>query len=247
VRRLRVLVADDEAMARRRLERLVGAMPDLELVASCADGEQALARAAECAPDLLLLDIDMPGVSGLDAGALLPCGGQRPAVVFVTAHPQHALAAFEVGARDYLLKPVDPERLRRTVDRVAETLRAAVGAAGASPPTAASERLAVNTARGVRLVDPGDITHAVFDGTAVVVHTTERRLYASGTLAELERRLAGACFFRVHRRALINLDHVELLEPTDSGGFVARVSGGGQVQISRKAARELRRRLSLWG
>ncbi len=229
---LRVLIADDEAMARKRLERLLGALPEVQVVGVCASGEQVLASLEGCAPDVLLLDIRMPGLSGLDTSALL--GEERPDVVFVTAHPEHAVSAFDVGACDYLLKPVDVERLRRTLDRVRDRRLGR-----------AEQRVPVNTARGVRLLQRAAVTHALFDGTAVVVHSAGQRVFANGTLAELERRLGGDPFVRVHRRAVLNLDFVELLEPQPTGGFVARLRGGERIEVSRQAARNLRRRLGL--
>ncbi len=115
-RPLRVLVADDEAIARKRLVRLLGDMPDVEVVGECADGRQVLAALRDSEPDVVLLDIQMPELSGLDAPKFFPPGG--PSVVFCTAHPAHAVSAFDVGAVDYLLKPIDGVRLRKALDRV---------------------------------------------------------------------------------------------------------------------------------
>ncbi len=249
-RPLRVLIADDELLARRRLTRLLGALPDVELVAICKSGEEVLTEITqrEADPqspslDLLLLDIQMPGLTGIDVSELLPTdtGGNVPVVVFVTAHPEHALDAFRVGARDYLLKPIDLERLRRMIDRIR-------GRHDTPDPTTNSDfraRLAIAGPRGVRLIRSETISHAIFDGTAVIIHTGERRLFSNGSLSDLERRLDPERFVRVHRRALINLDFVELLEPTETGGFIARLMSGDRVEVSRQAARRLRRRLGL--
>lgn len=231
--RIRVLVADDEATARRRLARLAGTLPDVEVVGECASGDEVLARLRAEQVDVLLLDIQMPGLTGLDTSAMLPDDG--PVVVFVTAHPEHALEAFGVGARDYLLKPVDAERLRRTIDRVRKQI------SGGAP----AGRLAISTRKGVRLLDPERITHATWDGTAVVVHTDGERLFSDGTLVDLERRLDGERFMRVHRRAIVNLDKVDLLESLDTGGYIARLQSGAAVEVSRQAARTLRRRFGL--
>lgn len=228
---LRVLIADDEAMARRRLERLLAAIPGAVLAATCTNADEVLAAVAEATFDVALLDIQMPGLSGLDASALLPADG--PAVIFVTAHPEHALQAFGVGARDYLLKPVDADRLRKALDRVA------------APPAPPSARLALPTARGVHLLARGDVSHLVLDGASVVVHADGKRHFTTTSLAELERKLGGEPFVRVHRRAVVNLNCVELLEPLETGGFVARMASGDRVEVSRAAARQLRRRLGL--
>lgn len=229
---IRVLVVDDELLARQRLERLLGAVPDVEVVAACASAEEAAGVLREEAVDLALLDIDMPGLSGLDAAALMAREGL--AVVFVTAHPEFALAAFGVGARDYLLKPVDAERLGRAVDR-----------ARRPSPAISSDPLAIPGARGVRLVAPAELSHAVIEGESVALHVGEQVLYTDWTLNELERRLPPARFVRVHRRALVALDAVVLLEPNDEGGYLARLRSGATVVVSRAAARALRRRLGI--
>lgn len=229
---MRVLIADDEALARQRLERLAAALPDVEVLATCASADEALAALRSEPVDVALLDIDMPGLSGLDLAALL--GPDGPRVVFVTAHPQHALAAFGVGALDYVLKPVDAERLGRALDRVRR-----------EPAAASRDPIAVPGPRGVRLLRPDAITHAVIDGESVVVHTDGQATYTDWPLTELERRLPADRFVRVHRRALVALDAVDLLQPNDEGGYTARLRSGATVTVSRAAARALRRRLGI--
>lgn len=232
--RLRVLVADDELLARKRMLRLLGALPDVEVLDAVEDGQAVLdALEAREGVDLLLLDIQMPGLSGLDASALLPAGS--PTVVFTTAHPQHAVDAFGLGAADYLLKPIEAGRLQQAIERVRRRL-------DPRRPT----QLGLPTRRGVRLVPPAEIAAAVYDGTAVIVHERggEQR-FVDLSLSELERRLPSPPFLRAHRRVLLNLDEVELLEPVDSGGYLAHLRGGLRVAVSRQRARELRRRLQL--
>lgn len=240
-RTLRILIADDEAMARKRLQRLLGDMPDVELLAVCKDGDEVLAALRVHEPDVLLLDIRMPGRTGLEASALLPAGG--PAVIFATAHPEHAVDAFDVGAGDYLLKPVEAGRLRKALDRVRAGRAAATGA-GAGTGSADMERLALPTARGARLLDRAAVTHALFDGTSTLVCTADRTVFTTLSLSEIERRLGGEPFVRVHRRALVNLNAVELLEPQETGGLLARI-GEHRIEVSRQAARALRKRLGL--
>jgi two-component system LytT family response regulator len=192
--------------------------------------------------DLVVLDINMPGMTGLETALQMP--EDRPYLIFITAHPEHAVAAFDVGATDYLVKPVDDARLKKALDRARRQLDAPLGrdAPEAAAPLA---RLAIATRTGVVLLGPDEVTHAVFDGKLVTVHTRDRAILSDATLQELEQRLSAPHFERVHRRAIVNLLHVERLEPALSGGYVARVAGGKTVDVSRQAARRLRRRLGI--
>ncbi|MFT4622039.1 MAG: DNA-binding LytR/AlgR family response regulator [Myxococcota bacterium] len=231
---LRVLVADDEAMARKRLIRLAGAMPGVEIVGECVDGNQVLERVQTGDIDLILLDIDMPGLTGVETLALL--GDNGPAVLFTTAHADHAIAAFDGGAVDYVLKPVEAGRLARGIERARRRIR----------PASTPNRVAVPTPTGLRLLDPTDLIAAVIDGESVVLHIGSERWFTAWRLAEIERRLpADGPFFRVHRRALLNLDRVERLVDLPTGGYVAHVQGGLQIEVSRQAARILRRQWKL--
>lgn len=230
---LRVLAADDELLARRRLERLLGAAPGVELLGVCSSGEEVLARVAQDDCDLLLLDVRMRGLSGLEVGALLPDDG--PLVVFVSAHAEHAVEAFDVGAIDYVVKPVEAPRLQRALDRARRML---------SPQGAQAERLPVETRQGVLLLDPRRVTHIEVEGALVAISSLDAgRLLTDMSLHALQQRLTG--FERVHRRALVNLARVGRLEPTESGGYVAHLEGGASVVVSRMVARRLRRRLGL--
>ena len=256
---LHVLIADDEVMARRRLVRLLEALPDVRLAGECEDAGEVLERVRRGGVDVVLLDIQMPGLSGLDALALWPPDG--PVVVFCTAHSEHAVAAFDVGAVDYLLKPVEAGRLRKALARArqsetrqrfareAERQRqprdAAAGPAGGTLADGFPVRLALETRQGIVLLAPAEISHAQLDGALVTVHTTRGEFLCDLPLQELEQRLGPHGFARVHRRALLNLAHVTRLDPVETGGFVARTAGGGAVEVSRLAARELRRRLRL--
>ncbi len=228
---LRVLIADDEALARKRLVRLCTALQDIEIVGECEDGEQVLARVAQAGIDVILLDIHMPNLSGLDALALLPAEGPR--VIFTTAHASHALRAFELGAADYVLKPVEAERLAKALERV----RVRVGGGRGL------DRLPIETRKGLLLLDPGEVSHAIIQGELVDLHTDRGVLTTDMRLADLERRLPH--MERVHRRALLDLSRIERLESQSSGGYVAHMKDGHQVAISRASARLLRRRLGL--
>jgi len=237
-RPLRVLGADDEAIARKRLLRLLGAMSDVEVAGACADAREVLERVRGGEVDVVLLDIQMPEIDGLEALQLFPADG--PTVIFCTAHTAHAVAAFDVGAVDYLLKPIEAARLRKALDRA--RARRPVEDDARTPVL---ERLALPTRQGIVLLDPRQVTHAQLDGELVTVFAEGRQVLCALSLQELESRLPQHLFTRVHRRALVNLEHVARLEPTETGGFIARTTGGHSVEVSRQASRDLRRRLGL--
>lgn len=237
--KLRVLIADDELLARKRLLRLLAEMDDVDALGACENADEVLERVKDGGIDLLLLDIHMPGLSGMDALRML--GEGAPAVVFCTAHADHAVEAFDGGAVDYLLKPIAPDRLKKAIDRV----RARMAPTAVPPRVAPSspDRLPVSTLQGIVLVDPASITHAVLEGVLVTLATTETEYVTDFSLQELEKKLPH--LLRVHRRALVNLAHVARLEPQETGGYLARTVRGHAVEVSRQSARELRKALGL--
>jgi two-component system LytT family response regulator len=230
---LRVLVADDELMARKRLLRLLAAMPDAAIAGECEDGDEVLSRIEAGDVDVVLLDVHMPRLTGVEALALMGEGG--PVVVFTTAHPDFAVAAFEGGAADYLLKPVEAGRLRKALDRARDRMHPRRELA----PVAG--RLALPTRRGVSLLDPDEVLYAAIEGESVVVHSARGPFYTDLHLNELEARLPADRFLRVHRKALVNLARIERLDDVDSGGYLAIFANGSRVAVSRQVARRLRR------
>ena len=236
---LRVIVADDEALARRRIVRLLSVMDGIEIVAECASGHEVLLELArpDAEVDVLVLDVRMPGLSGLETVAQVPV--ELPHVIFTTAHEEHAVAAFEIGATDYLLKPIEAERLSLAIERARARLTT-----GSKSSMREVARVPVETRAGIVLVEVEDITHAVFDGELVTLHTERGALLSDYSLQQLEERLDDR-FVRVHRRAILALHKVRTLEPQPSGGYVARLPDGSGVLVSRQAARRLRRRLGI--
>lgn len=235
---LRVLIADDERMARQRLGRLLSLVPGVEIVATCENGDQALRWLEDAAVDVAVLDIHMPGRTGLALSEVAAEWGVE--VIFATAHPEHALEAFEHGVADYVLKPIEADRLTLALDRVRARMQH-------EPPgvDAPVDRIGFTVREEVRLVAPGDISHAVLDGELVHVFVAGEDLLADTSLAELERKLPRGMFERVHRRALVNLAHVDRLRPQPSGGYLAIMTSGDEVPVSRQAARSLRKRLGI--
>jgi two-component system LytT family response regulator len=225
---------------------LLSAFPDVEVCGEAADGDAVLAAARAGGLDVILLDIHMPGLSGLDALALLPEDGPR--VILCTAHAEHAVDAFEHGAVDYVLKPVEAARLQKALDRARARISPKEEQEPAKGPAAGSKgltRLPIPTRQGIVLVDPETISHATLEGELVTVFTTQGEFLTDFTLNELADKLPVEGFQRVHRRALLNLAHVTRLEPLETGGYIARTSKGHSVEVSRQSARELRRMLGL--
>jgi two-component system LytT family response regulator len=239
---LRVIICDDELMARKRVLRLLSELPGIESTIECESGEEVLAKLATEDVDIAILDINMPGKSGIDTVIEMP--EDRPYVIFLTAHAEHAVKAFDVGAVDYVMKPVDDARLAKALDRARTFLDKGTPEEGGGAARR-SDKLAIATHDGAALVSPAEITHATFDGALVTVHTAARTILTDDTLQDLENKLGQGPFERVHRRAIVNLDHVDRLESVDSGGYVACLSTGKRVDVSRQSARRLRRRLGL--
>jgi two-component system LytT family response regulator len=238
---LRVLLADDEQMARRRLRRLLEAIPGIQIVAEHASGEAALADLDRIDVDLCLLDVEMGARSGIEVSQAAAELGVE--VIFTTAHPEHAVAAFALGAVDYVLKPADADRLALAISRARQRIEA--GRARSAGPNEPLARLPLPVRGEILLVDPGEISHALHDGALVTVFAGDAAVLTELSLQELEHRLPPGRFARVHRRALLNLDRVERLRPQPTGGYLAITARGHEVPVSRQAARDLRRRLGL--
>jgi DNA-binding LytR/AlgR family response regulator len=237
---MRVLVVDDEALARARLIRMLGAMPDVEVVGEAGNGAEALARVADCAPELVLLDIEMPGIDGLAFAEARKDGA--PAVVFTTAHVQFAADAFDLDAVDYLIKPVRMERLERALQRVRTRLGAPARADHG--PGDEAYRLVVQGATSARFADARRVAVFRADEKYTMFELDGEEHLLRESLDALEHRLAPLGFLRVHRGALVRRDAI--VEATRDGASLAlRLASGEQVEVSRRAAPEVRRRLGL--
>lgn len=239
--KLRVLFADDEEMARRRLRRLLAQAPDVEVVSECKSGGEALVALEKLEVDLALLDVHMGRVSGLEVSDLAAELGVE--VIFTTAHQEHALEAFEKGAIDYLLKPIEEARLLSALDR-ARARRPLSSPVSASPVgLRPQERFALEVRGEVLLLRPEEVSHALLDGPLVSLFVGNDMHLTELSLSDLLRLLPH--LLRVHRRALVALDHIEKLRPQPTGGYLAITRAGAEVPVSRQSARELRRRLGL--
>jgi two-component system response regulator AlgR len=242
----RVLVVDDEAPARERLQRLLEELPDCEVAGTAANGEQAVRLAGELRPDVLLLDVRMPGMNGLEVArhvALLP---EPPAVVFTTAYDAYAVEAFEAQAIGYLLKPVRAEKLAAVLQRAARLAAAPLARIAAGDPARAPRtHVAARLGDSVRLIPVADIHYFAADQK----YTTVRHKGGSELIEDPLRSLAeefGARFVRVHRNALVNTQSIAAIERDAAGQYFVVVRDVDErLAVSRRLAGELRERLRL--
>lgn len=259
---LRVAIVDDEPMARASLRKLLAEDAEVELVAELANGDDALRALPELAPDLVFLDVEMPGKTGFEVVAALP-GSSLPLIVFVTAYDQYALKAFEVHAVDYLLKPFDDDRFRTALERAKERLLqervldvghelagllSAVNARAAGVPEGAPReplptRLAIHREGRVDWVDTSELRWVEAADQYVMLHTASGEHLMRESMHELERRLDPLRFLRVHRSAIVALAHVRSFERQASGGGRLLLDRGEWLPVSRSRAAALMQRL----
>ncbi len=247
---IRVLVVDDEKLARDEMRFLLARHEDVEVVGEAENGTRAVEMAKEYEPDLVLLDIQMPGMDGFEVVEHLGDMDILPHIVFVTAYDEHAVRAFEVSALDYLMKPLEERRLAAALERVRKQQSAANETpAGPAPQDSDGTprrppKLSIRKNNRFVVVDPSEITHGyimdgvVFLATFAVTGVTNHR-----TLEELEEDLPGADFWRVHRSYVVNINHVVEIIPWQSGTYRLRLDDdeGTLVPLSRAQARRMRK------
>jgi DNA-binding LytR/AlgR family response regulator len=236
---IRALVVDDESPARAELRYLLAAHPEVEVVGEAASGHEALTLAERVRYDLVFLDVEMPATSGLAVARLVLNRQERPAVVFVTAHERYAVDAFAVEAFDYLVKPVDPERLARVVERLKQARRQS---------SAPVEKIAVVSAGGAKTLLDYDAIHWIeADGDYTRVHTFDRAYLATSSLRELEELLPRSRFARIHRSHLVNLAKVVAVRRTGPERIRLGLDDKERTEldVARRQTRALRERLRL--
>jgi len=228
---MKALIIDDERMARQELRRLLAAHPEIEIAGEARTGEEALEMIGRLAPDVLFLDIRMPGMTGFE---LLERLDIVPQVIFTTAYDEYALKAFEVNALDYLVKPVAPARLAAAVTKL-------------RPPAipARLERVFVRDGDRCWLVRIADIFLLESEGNYTRLYFANERPLIPRSLAALQERLDPATFFRVGRKHIVNLKWVERVEPGVSGNLLVILRGGTTVDMSRRQSARFREALSL--
>ena len=233
---VRVVIVDDEAPARSELRYLLQAHGDVKVVGEAASAAEAIALTRDVACDAVFLDVEMPGASGLETAPHIHERRDPPAIVFVTAHAEYAVDAFAVEAFDYLLKPVDPDRLARVVERLRER---------SHENAAPVERIPVVAGGGTELLEPDQIHFAQAEGDYSRVHTYDRAYLCTASLGELEDRL-GPRFARIHRSYLVNLAKVKgVRRAAERFRLQLADEAGTELDVSRRQSREVRERLGL--
>jgi two-component system LytT family response regulator len=234
---IRALVVDDEMYAREELTALLRETGAVEVVGSCGDAMEAIPAIRRERPDVLFLDVQMPAVSGFELLAMLD-PAETPRVVFVTAHDEFAVKAFEENAADYLLKPVEPARLARTVERLRQR-----PTAPATPLVPSSiRRIPCQGARSIRLVDVGDVESVRSSEAGVYVVTAAGEHFTELTLRVLEER---AGLLRCHKQHLVNPERVDEIVQEGDGGATLRTRSGRTVPVSRRCLAALKARLGV--
>ena len=247
---MRVLIVDDEPLARQRLRDLLAAQTEVQIIGEAENGAEAVTRVETLRPDLLLLDVQMPDMDGFGVLRLLDAAA-LPLVIFVTAHDQYAVDAFEVSALDYLLKPVSRRRLTEALDKARVRLAAREQAQTllanflhTLPPRGYLQRLPVRAQQRILVLGVEQITSLRVDRGLVCVTTADGEFWTKfTTLAEIEPQLDPAIFQRVHRQALVNLNHVREIQPYDNQTAQLTLTSGHQVSVSRNHLPELRKLL----
>ena len=243
---MKALLIDDERLARNELRRLLQACPGVEIVGEAANAKQAREQIAALSPDLLLLDVQMPGETGMELLESLEL--PAPQVIFTTAYDEFAVKAFELNALDYLLKPVDPVRLAAAIERLHSK------SAGAPAPAMTGEKTSRLASDDKVFVREGDrcwfvevkrIRLLESEGNYTRVHFDDAQPQLFRSLNAMEARLDPKDFFRANRRQMINLQWIEKIEPWFSGGLLVQLKGGAKVELSRRQAQEFREKMSL--
>jgi two-component system LytT family response regulator len=237
---MKAIIIDDERLARQELKNLLAVHKEIEVIAECNNAESAKEKIAELNPDVIFLDIQMPGKTGLE---LIEEVSALPDVVFVTAYDEYAIKAFEVNAYDYLLKPVSPERLAETIKKL--TLKESSERKENTTPLTENDRVFIKDGEKTWFVQLNNIRLFESEGNYVRVYFDNFRPLILRSLNSLEERLNEKSFFRASRKHIINLSWVESIETWFNGGLMVKLKGGQQIEISRRQAVKLKDMMSL--
>jgi two-component system LytT family response regulator len=240
---MKALLIDDERLARSELRRLLKVHPEIEIVGEAVDVPDAMVKIAELKPELLFLDIQMPGDDGFTLLEKLEL--PLPLVIFTTAYDEFAVKAFEFNALDYLLKPVDPNRLVAALEKLRSRSTAAETAAAPSHRLTLEDKVFVREGERCWFVPVKNIRLLESEGNYTRLHFDDQKPQLFRSLTAMEDRLDARNFFRANRKQVINLAWVEGIEPWFSGGLLVKLKGGAKVELSRRQAQDFRERMSL--
>jgi two-component system, LytTR family, response regulator len=238
---MKALIIDDERLARKELTTLLEAHPSIEIVGEAMNADEAEKLIEELNPDLLFLDIQMPGRTGFQ---LLESLDSAPMVVFTTAYDQHAIKAFEVNALDYLLKPIIAERLSEAVHKVMEKERVKAGRSG-EKKLGLEDQVFVKDGERCWFVTLANVRMFESDGNYIKVYFDSNRPMIHKSLNALDEKLDERAFFRASRKHIVNLSWVEGIEPWFNGGLMVKLRGGDKVEVSRRQAAKFKDMMSL--
>ncbi|MCC6537555.1 MAG: response regulator [Bryobacterales bacterium] len=236
------LIADDEPIALEILREQLGQFPDIEIVGEASTGKEVIAAIGRLHPDVLFLDVQLPDFDGFAAlQALKP--GASPQIVFVTAYEQYAVNAFNAGAADYLVKPVRAERLAAAIERVRARQQQPAAVAAAPAPAAVEpplRRIVGRLGADLHMIDFADAISFEAEGEVVYVTSARGRFLVNSTLRELESRLPSPPFRRIHRKSIINTDHIRKISPMSSKRWVLKMSNGADLIVSKRLTSVIR-------
>ena len=239
---MKALIVDDERLARTELRRLLNPFKDITIVGEAINAEDALSKITELSPDLIFLDIQMPGKNGFE---MLEELDSVPTVVFTTAYDEYALKAFEYNAMDYLLKPIEPKRLEDTVKRLLEKNKKEKIEAEQTPVLTESDQVFVKDGDRCWFVKLSTVRLFESEGNYVRLYFEDNKPLILRTLNYLDERLDNKAFFRANRKHIVNLKWIESIDPWLNGGLLVKLKGGNKIEVSRRQAIKFKDMLSL--
>ena len=239
---MKAIIIDDERLARVELKRLLSQHKEISIVGEAVNVDDALTKITELKPELIFLDIQMPGKNGFE---LLEELDSVPTVIFTTAYDEYALKAFEYNALDYLLKPIEPKRLEETIKKVIERNKKDTAASLEQPVLKEEDQIFVKDGEKCWFVKLGTIRLMESEGNYVRLYFEDNKPLILRTLNYLDERLDNKAFFRASRKHIINLKWIESIEPWLNGGLLVKLKGGNKVEVSRRQAIKFKEMLSL--
>jgi len=239
---MKALIVDDERLARVELKRLLSPFKEINVVGEAVNADDAVKKISELNPEIIFLDIQMPGKNGFE---LLEELDSVPTVVFTTAYDEYALKAFEYNAMDYLLKPIEPKRLEDTIKKVLEKNKREIIASSETPVLSESDQVFVKDGDRCWFVKLSTVKLFESEGNYVRIYFEDHKPLILRTLNYLDERLDSKTFFRANRKHIINLKWIENIEPWLNGGLLVKLKGGNKIEVSRRQAIKFKDMMSL--